>query len=172
MDFGSSRPVPERIRIATFGRNHDEMRTIAFGTLLLLASSCRQNEHQVSAFTSEDEAEIRAVLARQQEAWNRFDIDGFMEGYWHSDSLVFIGSSGVRGGWEATRERYIDTYGSSELMGVLQFDILSIRPLGSDHCLLTGRYQLTRKDDSPSGFFTLIFGRTAAGWKILYDHTS
>jgi ketosteroid isomerase-like protein len=148
------------------------MRAITFGTLLLLASSCRQNEHQVLSFTSKDEAEIRAVLALQQEAWNRFDMDEFMEGYWHSDSLVFIGSRGVRTGWKATRDRYMSTYGSPELMGVLQFDILSVRPLGTDHCLLTGRYQLTRQGDSPSGFFTLIFARTAAGWKILYDHTS
>lgn len=112
------------------------------------------------------------MISGQQEAWNRFDIDAFMEGYWRSDSLKFIGSSGIRSGWEATRERYIETYGSPEKMGALTFEILSLQPLGVDHCLLTGRYRLVRQSDSPTGIFTLVFGRTASGWNILYDHTS
>jgi hypothetical protein len=44
---------------------------------------------------SNDEIEIRKVLASQNDAWNRGDVDTFMVGYWDNDSLMFIGSSGA-----------------------------------------------------------------------------
>ena len=34
--------------------------------------------------------EIEGVMQRQMTAWNEGDLDGFMEGYWKSDSLVFV----------------------------------------------------------------------------------
>jgi len=34
--------------------------------------------------------EIRAVIQAQQEAWNRGDIDGFMNGYARSKSTIFV----------------------------------------------------------------------------------
>ena len=43
---------------------------------------------------SKDEKEIRNILATQTAAWNRGDIDQFMNGYWENDSLMFIGKSG------------------------------------------------------------------------------
>ena len=49
---------------------------------------------------------IVSVLYDQEKAWNSFDIDAFMDGYWKSSDLVFCGSSGPVYGWEATRERY------------------------------------------------------------------
>ena len=39
------------------------------------------------------EAELRALLHAQAEAWNRGDIEGFMQGYWKSDRTTFAGSS-------------------------------------------------------------------------------
>src|SRR4029453_8457114 len=50
--------------------------------------------------------EITAVLQAQQDAWNRGDIDGFMNGYARSASTVFISEDTVRRGWETVRDLY------------------------------------------------------------------
>ncbi|MBX2900026.1 MAG: DUF4440 domain-containing protein [Cyclobacteriaceae bacterium] len=117
------------------------------------------------------EKKIREVLARQQDAWNAGDLDLFMEGYWKSDSLQFIGSS-IRHGWQQTLNSYKKNYATPELMGRLQFDIWQIIPLAPDSYLLTGNYTLFRESDQPSGAFTLIFKKKNGEWVIVYDHTS
>ena len=38
--------------------------------------------------------EVAVVMAAQMDAWNQGDLEGFMEGYWRSDSLLFVGKSG------------------------------------------------------------------------------
>jgi hypothetical protein len=55
---------------------------------------------------SKDEKEVRQLLATQTASWNRGDIEGFMQTYWKSDSLLFIGKSGVRFGWQETLNNY------------------------------------------------------------------
>ena len=36
-----------------------------------------------------DAEQIRAVLDRQVEAWNRRDLESYMSGYWRSPELTF-----------------------------------------------------------------------------------
>ena len=43
----------------------------------------------ISPFTRADEKEIAAILQKQTDAWNRQDIDGFMQTYWKSEELTF-----------------------------------------------------------------------------------
>jgi uncharacterized protein (TIGR02246 family) len=117
------------------------------------------------------ESEIRKVLTQQQAAWNEGDLEKFMEGYWKSDSLQFIGSS-IRYGWQQTLDNYKKNYSTRELMGQLQFDIWQIVQVGPDAYLLTGKYTLFRESDQPTGPFTLIFRKKDNEWVIVYDHTS
>ena len=114
--------------------------------------------------------EIRAVLKTQQDAWNEGDIDKFMEGYCKSDSMQFVGGT-IRQGWQATLERYKQTYPDRAAMGTLQFDIWQVVIISEDACLLTGKYTLMRANDQPSGPFTLIFRVKNGKWVITYDHT-
>lgn len=120
---------------------------------------------------AEDEAKIREVLTTQQAAWNEGNLDLFMEGYWKSDSLQFIGSS-IRYGWQQALDNYKKNYSTRELMGRLQFEIWQIVPHAPDTYLLTGKYTLFRESDQPSGPFTLIFKKINNKWVIVYDHTS
>ena len=57
-----------------------------------------------------DSLAIVSKLFKQQEDWNKGDIDAFMEGYLKSNQLVFSGSSGPIYGWKATKERYEKNY--------------------------------------------------------------
>jgi uncharacterized protein (TIGR02246 family) len=114
--------------------------------------------------------EIREVMQFQQNAWNQGDIETFMEGYWKSDSMQFVGSS-IRQGWQATLERYKQSYPTREAMGTLQFEIWQVTKIAEDAYLLTGKYTLQRTNDQPSGAFTLIFRHKDGKWVIAYDHT-
>jgi hypothetical protein len=76
-----------------------------------------------------DSLAITKTLFKQQEDWNRGDIDAFMEGYIKTDQLVFSGASGPIYGWEATRDRYKKSYHNRVMMGELKFDILSMMQL-------------------------------------------
>jgi ketosteroid isomerase-like protein len=117
-------------------------------------------------------AEIRAVMAAQVAAWNRGDIDGFMQGYARSDATEFVSGDKVTRGWQTVRDRYRKKYGSREKMGRLTFSDITITPLAADAAIVLGRWQLVRRGDKPHGVFTLLFRRTPAGWRIVHDHTS
>lgn len=121
------------------------------------------------------EEEIRGVLDRQVGAWNKGDVNTFMDGYLNSDTLTFLGSSGIVRGWQPTMDRYKRVYSTTEKMGRLTFSELEFRTLGSDHALVLGKFSLERTDaggGNASGRFSLVFQKTAQGWKIIHDHTS
>ena len=116
--------------------------------------------------------EIRAVLHAQQEAWNRGDIDGFMNGYARAETTVFVSGDEVMRGWQTVRDRYLKKYSDRAKMGTLMFSDLEIEPLGPDSALALGRWELKRASDNPHGRFTLIFRKMSDGWRIVHDHTS
>jgi len=117
-------------------------------------------------------ARIRSVLRAQQDAWNRGDVDEFMNGYARSASTVFISEDSVRRGWETVRARYRQKYSDRAKMGTLSFSDIEINLLSSDAAVVLGRWRLERAKDRPHGRFTLIFRRLPEGWRIVHDHTS
>ncbi|PYI96453.1 MAG: DUF4440 domain-containing protein [Verrucomicrobia bacterium] len=117
-------------------------------------------------------AQIRSVLRAQQDAWNRGDIEGFMNGYARSASTVFISEDSIRRGWETVRARYRQKYSDRAKMGTLNFSDIEINLLSPDAAVVVGRWKLERAKDRPYGRFTLIFKRLPEGWRIVHDHTS
>ncbi|MEP0986625.1 nuclear transport factor 2 family protein [Ekhidna sp.] len=121
---------------------------------------------------SADELAIREVLAQQEECWNAGDLECFMEGYWKSDQLVFIGSKGLTYGWQKTLDNYKKSYPDKSAMGKLTFDLLIMEPLSEDFWSVIGKWNLKWKDDNPNGHFSLIFRRLGDEWVIVSDHSS
>jgi ketosteroid isomerase-like protein len=117
-------------------------------------------------------AAVRSVLDSQAAAWNRGDIEGFMDGYARSSETVFISGDTLTRGWAVVLERYKKNYDTREKMGTLAFSDIEIKVVSKDAAIANGRWQLTRANDTPKGRFTLIFRRTRAGWRIVHDHTS
>jgi ketosteroid isomerase-like protein len=126
----------------------------------------------ISQRGSKDDAEIRAVMSGQTAAWNRGDIDGFMNGYARSNTTEFVAGDKLTRGWQTVRDRYKKKYDSREKMGTLTFSELKITRLSGDAALVIGRWRLVRKGDKPHGRFTLLFHRTPDGWRIVHDHSS
>jgi len=118
------------------------------------------------------EKSIRAVIEAQRDAWNRGDIEGYMDGYDRSDKTVFVSGDSVTHGWQTVLERYKKSYDTREKMGQLTFSDLDITLLSKDTAVVIGRWLLKRTSDEPHGRFTLIFKKTKQGWRIIHDHTS
>lgn len=125
-----------------------------------------------SAVQADDEADVRAVLATQQAAWNRGDINGYLAEYWQSPQLRFASGAKVTYGYADTAAGYRQRYDSKAKMGELRFDLLEVKMLGDRSALVFGRWHLQRHDDEPHGLFTLVLEKFADGWKVISDHTS
>ena len=135
---------------------------IAFLTISSLSVFCQ----------SGDETEVRNVLAKQNAAWNRGDVEAFMVGYWENDSLMFIGKSGVTYGYRNTLANYRKNYPDTTVMGKLTFTLIQVKQLSPDYFHVTGKYYLTRTIGDASGHFTLMFRKINGKWVIISDHSS
>ena len=111
-------------------------------------------------------------MEQQRIAWNDNDINEFMNGYLKSDKLVFSGSNGPVFGWNFVKDRYLKGYSTKELMGDLSFEINNLFSLSRKVAILLGKFNLQRKNEKLSGYFTLIFKKINGNWYIVSDHTS
>ena len=147
------------------------MKSLWLALLLVLGAAVLDAAEEKSA-SAPVISEVRAVLGAQQEAWNRGDIDGFMNGYARAESTVFVSGDEVMRGWQTVRDRYLKKYSDRAKMGALTFSDLEIERLGPDSAVALGRWELKRASDNPHGRFTLILRKTADGWRVVHDHTS
>jgi len=126
----------------------------------------------ISFSQTKDEKTILKILDEQTAAWNNGDIDAFMQGYWKSDSLKFIGKNGITYGWTRTLNNYKKNYPDTAAMGKLHFDILSIKSLSPEYFHVIGKWNLQRSIGNLSGYFTLLFRKIQGKWVIIADHSS
>jgi ketosteroid isomerase-like protein len=116
--------------------------------------------------------EIKSVLRAQQEAWNRRDVDAFVEHYWKSDDVTFSSGGKTTRGWEEMVRGYRERYPTPEAMGRLTFGELEITRLGDAAALALGEWRLERESEPLSGNFSLVFRKLNGRWVIVHDHTS
>jgi uncharacterized protein (TIGR02246 family) len=141
--------------------------TLASLALLILPALLR-------AQSPSAEDAVRAVLAAQQTAWNAGDVEAFMSGYESSDATTFVGATITRG-YRQVLENYRRRYPTKEKMGRLTFSSIEVTSLGAEFASVIGKFHLDRTAEAggpANGIFTLLFRKTANGWKIILDHTS
>jgi ketosteroid isomerase-like protein len=115
---------------------------------------------------------ILKLLEDQRQAWNRGDLNEYMQGYNQSDSLLFVGKSGPQYGWNNTLKNYKKSYPNKSAMGYLSFDIKEIKMIAADHAFVLGAWHLKRENDEPKGYFTLLVKKIKGQWKVIADHSS
>ena len=150
------------------------MRTFFFLLCTLtVVLACDQSKVQKAAPTQlnhqENTQAIRQVMLDQQQAWSNHDLEGFMQGYWKSDSLKFYGQSGLTKGWQPTLDNYKKSYPSAAHSGALTFELLDISPIADDAYWVMGRYHLAREVGDAHGSFIVIFKNINDQWKIVAD---
>jgi len=118
-----------------------------------------------------DKEEITIALNKSAEDWSNGDIEAYMDVYWKSDKLQFIGKNGVTYGWQQTLNNYKKGYPTKEHTGILTFNILNINFLAKDLYSLTGEYHLERNVGNADGIYTLIFKKIGGKWVIISDHS-
>ena len=121
---------------------------------------------------SGDEKAIRLLLDQQTDAWNRGDIEGFMNSYWESDSLMFVGKSGVTYGWANMLKNYRKGYPDTAVMGKLSFDYIKIKRLSKKYYFVVGKWHLKRSIGDIDGYYNLLFEKINGRWAIVVDHSS
>lgn len=117
-------------------------------------------------------SEVTGMILAQQDAWNRGDLEAFMDSY--ADDLVFFTGGNVLKGRAALTSRYRQRYQKDgKEMGRLTFSDLDVQPIDADAAFARGRWKVEMKDGTkPEGLFTLLVKRQPDGWKIAHDHTS
>jgi uncharacterized protein (TIGR02246 family) len=118
--------------------------------------------------------DVKAVWNAQVDAWNRGDLEAFMEGYWKSPDLVFFSNGGETRGWQPTLQRYREAYqGEGKQMGTLDFPQSDFTMLAPDAALVRGRWRLKMSDGKEStGMTSVVFRKRPEGWRIVHDHSS
>lgn len=125
-----------------------------------------------AAHAQEDAMAIRQLLKEQTECWNQGELDCFMQTYWKSDSLMYIGKKGVTYGWQHTLNNYKKNYPDKAAMGTLQFEILSMQAVEDDAYFVVGKWFLTREKGDINGHFSLLLRKMDDKWVIVADHSS
>jgi len=121
---------------------------------------------------SNDEPAVRKVLNDQVAAWNQGNIEGFMQGYLKSDSLMFIGAKGIKWGWQTALDNYKKGYPDTTAMGKLSFELLVVKKLSPEYYFVVGKWNLKRTIGDVGGHFDLLFRKVRGKWVIISDHTS
>ncbi len=142
----------------------DTMAIRLLSLLMLLVLSCSPS--------GRDGEEIERIMLAQQEAWNRGSVREFMQPYWPSDSLCFIGRRGVTKGWQATLDNYLMAYPDTSAMGRLQFTNSSVDVLSDDAAYVIGKWELFRSEDTLAGYYSLLWRKMSGKWLIVADHSS
>jgi uncharacterized protein (TIGR02246 family) len=149
-----------------------KVRVTAAGLIALLAfiPACAPSQSRIG----DPAAEVRAIWNTSVEAWNRGDLEAFMNVYWKSSDLVFFSNKTETRGWQQTLDRYRMTYkAEGRQMGTLDFPQLDFKVLGPDAVLARGQWRLKMPDGKEStGMTSVTFQKLPEGWRIVHDHSS
>jgi hypothetical protein len=121
---------------------------------------------------SPDERAVLKILDDQTKYWNEGNLDKFVQGYWHHDSLMFIGKSGVTYGFQNTLNNYKRNYSDTAKMGKLAFNIIKVQKLSNEYYFVVGKWSLKRTVGDLDGQYTLLFRKIKNEWVIVADHSS
>ncbi|HEY6413027.1 MAG TPA: nuclear transport factor 2 family protein [Edaphobacter sp.] len=144
---------------------------LALFVTVTLAASAQDDQLKTA---SRQELDITKVLLAQEAAWNKGDLEAFIQGYKNSPDTLFVTHQVFRG-VDGMLDEYRHNYPSRAAMGTLGFSELEVHPLDEKFAVVIGKYHLDRskKDGgNADGVFSLVFEKTDQGWKIIVDHTS
>jgi ketosteroid isomerase-like protein len=139
--------------------------------VLVLAFAAAPAAAQMSK-DAEFQAEIQAMLDESAAAWNRGDLDGHLAD--NADSIRFMTGKGPVIGKTQTADilRRAFFRGGKPVQS-LRFEKVDIRSLGTEHALVIGRFILSGGGEPDrSGWFSTVWERQAAGWRVIHDHSS
>ncbi|BDD04896.1 YybH family protein [Aureibacter tunicatorum] len=140
---------------------------ILIGTVLITACNPNKNSHNEANIKT-----IKATLQEQSSAWNNGNMEQYMQGYWNSDSLMFIGKSNITYGWDQTLANYKSKYPDADARGILTFSNIDVKILSPEYAYVIGDWNLVRKTGNIGGKYTLLWKKIDDKWVIISDMTN
>jgi ketosteroid isomerase-like protein len=157
-------------------RSGEQMRTtrdlLLLSTFVLSACSTQMATRGATpVLPASDVAAIRAVFDTTAAGWNRGDLSAYLSAY-NETSTTMGGTGLVRGPAAIGDQMRAGFWKTGRPIQILNYDHLEIRPLGPNDALVTGQYILSGADrPNRTGWFTTIWERTPAGWRMIHDHS-
>ncbi len=146
------------------------MKAFVIAVLMILCAPCFNGE--INAIDKKTpEMQAQEAMTKQAQAWNKGDLDGYMNAYWKSDSLIFIGKSMQRG-WDSVNSSYQKLYADKSKRGELKFTYLKTTAFTENDVMIVGRWEVTIYEAKRGGYFTVLLKKINNEWKVVYDHTS
>jgi uncharacterized protein (TIGR02246 family) len=127
---------------------------------------------QKMAGAGDPEKEIYDQLMQMADAWNRHDIDGYLDGFLHSDDVVVVVEGETVRGWDLLSKAYHGGYPKPEEMGTLTVDRMQVQMLAPDLGFVLSSYTVSFPKKKTYGTDTIIMKKVSAGWRELISHTS
>jgi ketosteroid isomerase-like protein len=152
------------------------MRLLRFAFLLLFAlTPAAISQHPDQLYTaSQQQLDVTKVVLAQEARWNTGDLDGYLSFYKDAlDTEAFLAEPTF--GLEAIRKAYHINFPNRDAMGAIENSELTVRPLGDNFAIATGKYHLQRTKKAGGdaiGTFTQVFEKTPTGWKIIFSENT
>ena len=116
--------------------------------------------------------EVRAEVRRLIEAVNRRDAAAAAALYLDRPSTATLGDGRIARGPAEVR-RVLDEIARAGPVRIEIVDSITVVPLGADAALAYFAYRWSLEAQPPAqGAMTAVLARSAAGWRIVHDHTS
>jgi hypothetical protein len=143
-------------------------------SLFSTAPAARAQDRDQLHTLTRDELDVIKILTRQEDAWNKGDLNSFLSGYKESPDLLFVGHQ-ISHGYDQMVADYKHNYPNHDSMGTLSYSEIEPHMLDEKFAVLAGHYKLERSKKNggnAEGLFSLVLEKTEQGWKIVVDTTS
>jgi uncharacterized protein (TIGR02246 family) len=121
-----------------------------------------------------DGEQIYDVLLKMLDRWNAHDVEGYLNIYWKSPSLLVVVDAEQYNGWQELRDSYINGYPNRDSMGYITPARIQIKLLKPDLALALTWWSISFPNSKQKvvGNSTMNLERFDDGWKIVASHSS
>jgi uncharacterized protein (TIGR02246 family) len=129
------------------------------------------NEQKVAGAPG-PEKEIYDEVTKACDAWNRHDLDGYLDSFWRSDALVVVVEGETVHGWDLLSKALHTGYPNPSEMGVLTLDRAQVQMLAPDFAEVLTWDTISFAKKKEFGTSTIVMKRLPEGWRVVLMHTS
>jgi uncharacterized protein (TIGR02246 family) len=129
------------------------------------------NQQKVAA-AGDPEKEIYDQMMKMLDAWNRHDLDAYLDGFLHSDDIVLVVDGETIRGWDLLSKAFHSGYPNKDEMGTVFFDRVQVQMLAPDLGFVLVWYSIAFPKKKQFGTDTIIVKKVAEGWREMISHTS
>jgi len=129
------------------------------------------NQQKVAG-AADPEKEIYDQMMKMVDAWNRHDLDAYLDGFVHSDDIVLVVDGETIRGWDLLSKAFHSGYPNPDEMGTVFFDRVQVQMLAPDLGFVLISYSIAFPKKKQFGTDTIIVKKVAEGWREMISHTS